>query len=144
MTLKIIYQPDLPDWEKFPAPRVSAENYRDGTIVEDERGARWKVYWDTQDHRLEWQRVEGFPVEPKEEAADVEQVEAEWEYGFYDSDDQRTPPVVFWWVFGILKHKTAASAYGTGRKSTNGQPVIVRHRVGESDSVWELVPKEEL
>ena len=65
-----------------------------------------------------------------------------WEYGFYDDDPERTgvapaDPVIFWYVFGLLSHKTAESAEHTGLKSTWGQPVIVRRRKGERE--WEHV-----
>lgn len=68
----------------------------------------------------------------------------EWEYGFYDShpngnwrDDPepQESPTIYWYVFGILKHKTAESAEHTGLKSCWGSPVIVRRRP-DSDQ-WE-------
>jgi hypothetical protein len=68
-----------------------------------------------------------------------------WEYGFYDSHpdgnwqdepEPQTDPTIFWYVFG-LNHKTAESAEHTGRKSTWGQPVIVRRRMGSAE--WEQV-----
>lgn len=57
MTLKVIHEPEPPDWEKYPHPTESAKNYRQGTIVEDERGIQWRVYFDEQDRQLEWERV---------------------------------------------------------------------------------------
>lgn len=61
-TLKVIYTPDEPDWKRFPHPTTSASEYAAGTIVEDERGIQWEVYWDEQDHQLEWQRAKAGAV----------------------------------------------------------------------------------
>ncbi|UXO93868.1 hypothetical protein Pan2_49 [Pseudanabaena phage Pan2] len=72
----------------------------------------------------------------------------EWEYGFYDSHpwggnwneppEPQENPTIYWYVFGFLTHPTAESAWGTGRKSCWGQPVIVRRRPDSPD--WEHVP----
>ena len=73
----------------------------------------------------------------------------EWEYGFYDSHpycnwqdppEPQESPTIYWYVFGFLKHKTAESAQGTGRKSCWGQPVIVRRRPDSEH--WEHAPVE--
>jgi hypothetical protein len=74
----------------------------------------------------------------------------EYEYGFYDSDPEgrhmydhdwkpepQSNPVIFWYVFGILTHQTAESAEHTARKSTWGEPVIVRRIKGQTE--WEVV-----
>lgn len=72
-------------------------------------------------------------------------------YGFFDSDpdglhwyapdwkpERQENPTIFWYVFGFLTHDTAESALHTARKSTWGQPVIVRRRRGGGD--WEYAP----
>lgn len=79
----------------------------------------------------------------------AETVDAEWEYGFYDSHptgnwrgdpEPQENPVIFWYVFGFLTHDTAESAERTGRKSTWGHPVIVRR--GKGETAWEHVDPE--
>lgn len=55
MSLRVVSEPDLPDWEKNPKPnKALAQQYRVGTVVEDERGNHWRVEWDEQDHDHMW------------------------------------------------------------------------------------------
>lgn len=64
--LRVIYEPPLPDRKVYPSPDpAAAKLYRAGTVVEDERGKQWAVYWDEQDHQLEWTAHD--PTEPYEE-----------------------------------------------------------------------------
>ncbi len=63
--MKVVFEPELPEWQRFPRPVVSAVEYRLGTVVEDDRGARWVVEWDEQDRGHMWSRVPGFPAGEK-------------------------------------------------------------------------------
>lgn len=56
----------------------------------------------------------------------------ELEYGFYDSDDAKVTPTVWWYCFG-LPFKTVEDAERTGKKSTWCQTVIVRRHPGATE-----------
>ena len=60
--LRVVFEPDAPEWKRFPQPTTDAKIFAAGTVVEDERGVHWEVYWDQQDHQLEWQRAKAGPV----------------------------------------------------------------------------------
>jgi hypothetical protein len=66
--MRVVYEPPVPEWQRYSPPSESAERYRQGTVVEWS-GALWCAYFDEQDHRMEWQRVkpgEDFPAIPDE------------------------------------------------------------------------------
>lgn len=54
--MKVLHCPELPEWQRISRPPVPAKDYRAGTIVEHDNRL-WRVYWDEQDHELEWQQV---------------------------------------------------------------------------------------